>query len=148
MPDFPAPSDPSPLDITPYASVVEADSYFATRMFSEDWDVLENPEKTKALKMATRNISKLAFNYEEHKSSENVQIACCELALAFLNYEMSAGDILDTHRMKGTSFAGTRATYDTNILPDWVANLIPSPEAWAQLAPLVKQSSNFTLSKG
>lgn len=49
-----------------YGSVSEADTYFATRLYSDAWEDASTEDKTKALATATRHIDRLNFAGYKH----------------------------------------------------------------------------------
>lgn len=54
--------------MTPYASLQEAETYFATRLHSGKWSTFPPTERTAALVTATRHIDRLAYAGEKNAS--------------------------------------------------------------------------------
>jgi hypothetical protein len=81
-----------------YVTLEEAQAYFSARLFSDAWANAADPDKIKALEMATRAIDRqpiagrktdpaqaLAFpRYPDIEVPQAVKDACCEEALALL----------------------------------------------------------------
>lgn len=49
-----------------YATINEANDYFATRLYSDAWEMANAMDRTKALEMATRDIDRLNFAGYKH----------------------------------------------------------------------------------
>jgi len=49
-----------------YATITEANEYFATRLYSDAWDNANATDRTKALEMASRDIDRLNFAGYKH----------------------------------------------------------------------------------
>lgn len=57
----------------PYLTVVEADDYFETRLYSEAWAALTDVDKEKALYMATRKIESLPIAGSKVSTDQTLQ---------------------------------------------------------------------------
>jgi hypothetical protein len=129
-----------------YATVNEADAYFATRLDTLVWDDASDADKTKALAMATRAIDRLNFVGSKAVSTQELQfprgadsvvpndivIACCECAYSFLDgYDPNIEH--ENLVVVTQGIAEARTTYNRDFALDHVKAGIPSTVAWNYL---------------
>lgn len=133
-----------------YITISDADTYFATRLDTDVWDDASDDDKTAALTQATRAIDRL--NYRGKKNSESqdnqfpryddsevpveVEYACCELALAFLD-GVDQEHEFDNLRVQAQQMDIVKSTY-TDEVPIHIVAGIPSIEAWRFLLPYIR----------
>jgi hypothetical protein len=156
------PADPSDWeDITNiYSSVVDADAYFATRLWTEAWDEATHETKLKALTMATAKIDNLSFHGSKTDADQVLEFprndgeeiptairrACCLIALALLDGK-NPEEEYNTLRTKIAKFGPLNTEQDTTQIPAHIANGIPSVEAWHLLMPYLRDNRSITLSR-
>lgn len=143
-----------------YGSLLDAESYFGTRLNADAWLNADQVDQNKALLTATRLIERLNFNGTKTDPAQvlefprggdqtvpqDILIACYEIALALLDGvdpDMEI-DILDA-----TSFGigSARLTRDPNRVVDSIVSGIPSKIAWNYLRPYLRDSRSVRLSK-
>ena len=158
----PSPVSPPPVDsgYIPYVTVSEAETYLSDRLYIEPWEDATEPNKLKALKMATRSIDALRFRGDKTDEDQEKEFprgagsitpqaildATVELALAFLD-DRRPGEEMDDAGIKNQGFGGSRTTYDTDKMPEYIKHGIPSFEAWTLIAPYLKNTSGNRINR-
>jgi hypothetical protein len=140
-------------EITPYCNISEAQDYFDdSRLNAEAWDDSSSEKQLKALKQATRMIDRLSFKgtktYLDQINEfprcglfvipQDIQIACCELALTLLD---GVDPDLEEEDLGAISegYSTVRVALDPNIRKDHIRAGVPSVEAWKHLLPYLKR---------
>ena len=147
--------------MTPYLDIVDASSYFADRLNTDEWDYADDIKRLKALKMATLAIDRLNFrgykadDAQEHQFPrgtdvdipDDIQYACCEIALKLLediDPDMELNDLtINQHQ-----FSFVRNTHDRSFAQEHVVAGIPSPTAWKMLLPYLRDASSVSIIRG
>lgn len=131
-----------------YGSVDGGDAYFATRLYSDDWDNASSSDKLKSLYMATRLIDTLNFAGEKSGDLEfprgddtevpdNIIKATYEISLKLLGGD-TRESTLSSIGVTSNSWGTVKQTYDVDSVPEWTAAGVPSSEAWALLRPFLR----------
>lgn len=149
------------MTITSYISVIDANTYFTTRLDTDSWDRSSSAIKLKALYAASRVIDRLNYIDEKTVSTQEHQfprsgdtvvpddilIACCEIAIKLL--EGIDPDVeFENLQQLSQVYADVRTTYDRTQIPENILYGIPSPTAWRYLKPYVRDSQEVDLSRG
>jgi len=115
--------------INPYISEADADIYFATRLDVEAWEDADSSTRAKALASATEMINLLPYVGEKAGGEndnmfpldyqlevpENVQKACCEIALELLEGHDSFKDFKDL-KVRAEGYSSVRVSYESDFL--------------------------------
>jgi len=150
--------------ITPYADETYGTAYFAERLNSAAWDDADSADRVKGLKQATRMIDLLPLVDEKCDPDQarefprsvddgcadesgdvptEVQDACCELAIAFLQGK-TLEQLSSKAGLKSKKVGDAAETYDTGrgsmALADDNFGL-PSPTAARLLAPWISDEA-------
>lgn len=72
-----------------YATITEANEYFATRLYSDAWENANTTDRTKALEMATRDIDRLNFAGYKHAVWLLYDAGACPCSDALTEAELS-----------------------------------------------------------
>jgi hypothetical protein len=142
-----------------YVTVSEAETYLSDRLYIEPWEDALEANKLKALKMATRSIDSLRFRGDKTEDDQEKEFprgdnitpqaildAVVELALALLD-DRRPGEEMDDARIKNQGFGGSRTTYETENVPEYIKAGIPSYEAWKLISPYLKNISGIQLNR-
>jgi hypothetical protein len=149
-------------EITPYCNISEAQDYFDdSRLNAEAWDDSSSEKQLKALKQATRMIDRLSFKgaktYIDQINEfprcglfvipQDIQIACCELALTLLD---GVDPDLEEEDLGAISegYSTVRVALDPNIRKDHIRAGVPSVEAWKHLLPYLRDPLSIQIRKG
>lgn len=149
------------VDIDPYINVEDAQIFFDQRLNTYAWDAASDPDRLKALKMATKRIDRLQFigakldtltqtlefprDYQTEVPTD-IQEACCLLALALL--DGVDPEIEDQNLSAVTqAFSTARTTYEPSVRRDYIRNGIPCVEAWQILLPYLADPLEITIRK-
>lgn len=143
-----------------YITVVDADTYFSTRLNSEVWDLASNEDKEKAIVTAGKAIDRLNFTGSMTSASQSHQFprdddtvipddvkeACCELAYALLD---GVDPELEYENLNMTTqtFGSTRSSYDRTNKPVNVLAGIVSIVAWRLLLPYLRDPQIVGISR-
>lgn len=146
------------VEITPYITVEDAQIFFDGRLDTYAWDNASNPDKLKALKMATSRIDRLDYlgvkldpDQElefprDHQTEvpQDIEIACCLIALALLDgVDMTIED--QNLSVVTQAFSNARTTYETSVRRDYIRHGIPTPEAWQCLLPYLSDGREIKI---
>lgn len=146
--------------MTPYVTDEEADTYFADRLPSVEWDEAADADKAKSLATATRLINNLAYHGTKTDSAQEnefprneavevprqVKEACCEIAYALLEGQSPEKD-MRTINASGKRFGGAGATVDPDNVPLNYMHGIPSSTAWNLLRPYLNNHLSVRLER-
>ena len=143
-----------------YLTIVEANTYFETRLNAEAWDEASSVDRTKALAMSTRIIDQ--FNYLGSKTDDSqtnqfprggeadvptpILNACAEIALNLLDGvepDLELENVGVVHQ--GVSSAKT--TYDRSFVAEHLANGVPSATAWQFMKPYMVDVNSISISR-
>lgn len=143
-----------------YGSLVDAQSYFDTRLNADAWLESTQDEQKKALISATRRIDRLNFNGDKTSSDQTLEfprggdqtvpqdiaVACYEIALALLE---GADPEMEFSSLTSTSFGFGPVKLGREIasIPDYVRSGIPSALAWSYIRPYLRDSRSIRISK-
>lgn len=100
-----------------------ADKYFKTKLDSENWDELAEPDKQKLLYEATRRIYAIqGFKYTPEVIElltaipDDLQQACCEVSLKLTSIDSNDVHIINQNMgIKSISFGNDSASYDNSV---------------------------------
>ena len=143
-----------------YLTIIEAQTYFNTRLHTQPWDCAIDDEKTKALAMASKIIDRL--NYEGEKTNEaqvnqfprdadilvpqDIMDATTEIALSLLDGvdpELEFENLAMITQQYGT----IKSTYDRSINQEYKMAGVPSMTAWRMLKPYLRDSQGIDLNR-
>ncbi len=159
--------------VTYYGSVVEADLYFSQKLNTALWVNSLQPDKVKALKMATDAIDRLNYagdkldpaqllqfpRRNDYVNSDSTITSTLDAnvpqdilsATYIIAYKFLDGwdadleiDNLSTIQHKMNS---SLSSYDRSRIPDYIRAGIPSASAWAYLRPYLRDPLTLTLSR-
>lgn len=146
---------------TPYLTVEDADSYFATmRLNSTAWDRASTADKTKALTQATADIDNLRFKGVKTNSKQLLEFprdgsrvipneilyACCEQAYCYLDGQDAEFEFDQLSRMTD-GFSSVRVAYDSNKPRDHKQAGILSIVAWRYLKQFLVDPQSITFTR-
>lgn len=172
----PASSDALLLDASDlyYGSVAGGDLFHAVRVHSWDWNNATPQDKTKALYTAQQLIDRFAYTGVKTDSDQvlefprtrtladgtvcliggsagiptSIEQAAYLIADALVGGRDPQADF-EALNVKVETFGPVRTEFDTRRnAKNHVANLIPSPSAWALILPFLASASSFTQKKG
>lgn len=148
------------VDLDPYLTVEDAQLFFNGRLNTYPWDNATDPEKLKALKMATGRIDRLQYigvrldpeqelefprDYQT-QVPQAIEEACCLIALSLL--DGVDVEIEDQNLSAVTqAFSTARTTYNPAVRRDYIRNGIPNVEAWQLLLPYLEDPLVVEISK-
>ena len=141
-----------------YATVIEGDAYFATKLNADVWENADSSDKTKALEEGTRIIDRLNFAGEkadENQSEqfprgtdtevpEDIKFADCEIALALLD-GVDPEIEFENLRMTVHRYGPVQSNYDKDSPPLHIVAGVPSLAAWRYLVPYLRDQRAITL---
>lgn len=143
-----------------YATLSEANAYFATRLHSGLWTETPPADRNAALADATRRIDRLNFAGEKAVDTQELQfprgtdssvpgdikIACYEIAFALLDGVDPERETQDLG-VVSQGYSSVRTTYDRSLVQEHFANGIPSIMAWRYLTPFLRDNRSVLLSR-
>lgn len=143
-----------------YATIAEANTYFAERLHTAPWDEALTSDKNKALAMATKQIDCLDFALSKTVAAQanefprgtettipdDIKNASCEIAISLLDGDLP-DDMLADMSVKQDVFANVRTTYDRANTPEHIIAGIVSATAWRILRPYLEEPGNIKLSR-
>lgn len=141
-----------------YATEVEAQAYFDTRLNTEPWDDAVTADREKALAHATNIIDRLNYLGEKYDPDQVNQFprdtddtvpdaiknATAEIALALLdgvNPELEYENLY----MTSQGYGGARSSFDRTMKPPHLLAGVPSFTAWTYLAPYLRDATSIGL---
>jgi hypothetical protein len=144
-----------------YGTLVEADTYFSSRLHEKAWTNADTATRQRALVAATRAIDSLNFKGAKTDASqdlqfprdgettvpEDIRVACYEIA-----YELLSGRNAETEvqllAVTSQNYSSVRTTYSRDQVPlEHLINGIVSLEAWKLLKPYLRDANDITLSR-
>lgn len=172
----PASSDTLLLDASDlyYGSVAAGDLFHAVRVHSWDWNNASVEDKTKALYTAQQLIDRFAYTGVKTDDDQllefprtrtrddgtvcliggsagiptSIEQAAYLIADALVGGRDPQADF-EALNVKVETFGPVRTEFDTRRnAKNHVANLIPSPSAWALILPFLASNKSFTQKKG
>jgi len=138
--------------MTPLTTTSLADSYFENIVGSQLWDDAEDPLKLRALCHATKILNTLnwvgvpdAWDQENcfprhgllsgsSQVPQDVQEACCDIALALLN-DINPDESIEDIAVTSQSYSSIRVSYDRSMVQEHIAAGVPSATAWKKIKP-------------
>jgi len=145
-----------------YATLEEANAYFATRLHSGLWGATNPTDRNNSLIVATRIIDRLNFvgdktdvitpqELEFPRGGDvnvpsDIKNASYEIAFALLDGvdpEMET----DNLAIVSEGYSSVRATYDRNAALPHLAAGVPSMTAWRYLLPYLRDDKSFNMSR-
>ena len=143
-----------------YGTIPGGDTYFLTRLNSDDWDDADDDDKTAALTEATEVINQLNFIGEKTDSAQTDQFPRGEDTVVPDEITTAAYDIslillggfdpeIETENMwlKSRRYAQAQSTYDTSNPPAYILAGIPSARAWRKLVPYLRDVSALSINR-
>ncbi len=139
-----------------YATISEADTYFAGRLNVDAWDDANTTNRNKALIEATTRIDRLNFygamtetdqtlqfpRDDDTDYPDDIKYACAEIAFALLD-GVDPEIEFENLNLVSQGIGNVRATYDRTSPPEHIAAGIPSIIAWRFLKPYLRDVRNF-----
>ena len=141
-----------------YVALEDAEDYFEERLNADSWHHAEDIDKMRALIMSAKAIDQLNFSgektdptqvlqfprYDDEDTPTEVQEACFECALAFLDgvdleYEKEALNVTEQR------IGGVKVSYDSKVPPEHIIAGIPSYKAWLLLKPYLRSPDDIEL---
>ena len=116
-------------DITQsYATLAEAQTYFNSRLDSDDWDDASESDKTKSLVQATKSIDRLNFlgsktsstqdrqfpRYDDSETPQDIKDATCEEAIMLVGGATIALE-REASKMRAQTFGAVKTVFDTDM---------------------------------
>lgn len=143
-----------------YATMSEANAYFATRLHSGRWGATNLTDRTSALIMAARAIDRLNFNGDKTSDVQpnefprdgdtvvpvDIKIASYEIAYALLDGVDTEAEISNLN-VTSEGYSSVRSTYDRVLAQQHLAAGIPSMAAWRYLVPYFRDTSSIKISR-
>ena len=132
-----------------YTSIVEGDTYFAGKLYTQAWDESTDLQKNKAMAEATQRIDRLNFRGKKTGTlawpRENtifegvptdIKIATLEVAYALLD---GVDPDMEHENLAAVAEGASsmRTTYGRTLVPEHFSAGIPSHLAWLHLRPLL-----------
>jgi len=156
-----------------YGSVADGDLYHATRIHAWDWENGTVEDKVKALYTATQLMDKFCFIGSKTDADQGLEFprvrtetdgtthliggvasvpasienAAYLIADALLSGRDPQADF-ESQNVKVETFGPVRTEFATDKGPQQhIANMVPSPSAWALILPFLGISTTFTMNK-
>ncbi len=140
-----------------YVTLTEGNAYFASRLRAEAWDQAPDTEKTKAIEMTEKIITRISFKGLQDTAEllfprdvgftpPRFSEAIFEEALSLLNGNDNEKDLADLH-VKTTNLAGFSTTVNELTERPWILHGLTSPVAWNCLAPYVIDPRSVQLTR-
>ncbi len=151
-----------------YLTVSEANTYFATRLYTLAWDEASSANKTIALEEATVRIDRLRFSgwlvdgdqanefpryYDWDSGADGteevpteIENATAEIALALLDGADPEFDY-ENMNVSSTAYSSVRTSRNMQDTPAHTAAGIPSPLAWRFLLPWLASARRIDLNR-
>lgn len=140
-----------------YADIGYAEDFFATCLWTDDWDAANITDKNKALTMATKIIDQLNFLGDKADPNQENQFprgtdtevpnaikeACVWIAKALIEGVNPEKEFENLFLLM-QHFEGARVTFDSKPAPNIVAG-VPSSTAWRLLYPFLRDGAVITL---
>lgn len=142
-----------------YMTLEEANTYFETyRLVTSAWDAATDPNKTKALAMATKLMDQLSYDGDMADADQELQFprgsdtiyptpimeACAECAYSLLDgidIELEYDNI----RANSMGFANVRSSQNSSMVPEHKSAGIPSFIAWRLMKPFLRTGGSVDL---
>jgi len=143
-----------------YATIDDANNYFAGRLNTEDWDEATSVNQDKALIQSTRIIDRLNILGIKASTSQTLQFprdsdttvpqdikdATCEIALALLQgidpeLEFENLDVVSQ------GFGAVKNTYGRATTKEHISAGVPSSVAWRYLKPYLRDVRTITIAR-
>lgn len=143
-----------------YITIVDATTYFASKLDAELW-AAETPERQQqALDTAMRSIDLLAYKgkktypdlvnqFPRNESTtvpEAIQLANAELAYSLLD-GIDPNIEYENLTMTSQAYANVRSSYDRSDLPEHIVAGVPNIEAWRYLSPYLANSREVKMAR-
>ena len=148
-------------DITlSYATLAEAQTYFNSRLESDDWDDASESDKTKALVTATKAIDRLNYlgskndsdqtrqfpRYDDSSVPQDIKDATCEEAImlvggATISLEREAA------KMSSQTFGAVKSVFDTDMASIHLSAGLVSSVALDILKPYLRPPGDVNVIK-
>jgi len=145
-----------------YDTVINADTYFLTRLYVQSWTSASTVDKTKALAEASQRIDRLQFRGHKVDDDqdlefpryigteadgtevipEDIKYACFEIAFALLD-GVNVDQELRNQTVLRRSFDNVNTVYKDNESLEYFANGIPSHLAWSYLKPYLSYAKSI-----
>lgn len=145
-----------------YATLLEANAYFATRMHSGLWNSTNVSDRNASLIQATRIIDRLNFRGDKTILDgtqllefprggdivvpDDIKIASYEIAFALID-GVDPEQETDNLAVVSEGYSSVRTTYDRNVTQPHLAAGVPSMTAWRYLLPYLDDDKSFKLSR-
>ena len=137
-----------------YGTIVDGDTYFASRLNADAWDDATDADKTKALTQSTRAIDLL--NYLGEKTDEDqvnqfprdddsavpddIEYACYEESLSLLDGVVPELEFENLSQV-AQGYKNVRSTYDRSQLAQHIVAGIASVTAWRYIKPYLRDGN-------
>ena len=143
-----------------YMELAAAETYFESRMFTDDWTDASDANKTKALAHATRLIDQLNYKGDKTKSTQTNQFprdsdttvptvityACAEIALKLLE-GIDPEQEAEAALLASLQMTDVKQSTITGEVAIWHISGIPSVTAWRHLLPYLRDTSLVRLER-
>jgi hypothetical protein len=144
-----------------YASLVDSDLYFLTRLHSDGWDETSLSDRTAALTTATLLIDRLNFRGDKAVSTqanefprgddtvvpEDIKIACMEIAYSMLVDGRDPDIELENLAIVSEGFANIRDTRNDQFVHEHINAGIVSARAWKFIRPYLRNDKSFKITR-
>lgn len=137
-----------------YGTTTEGDTYFATRLYTAEWDEATEDQRNRACMEASSRIDRLRFKGQKTVSTQElewprtntsfddtviptlVKNAQFEIAQALLQGKDPEQDYENLAAV-AEGYSSARTTYSRSVVPEHFTAGIPSFTAWQYLKPLL-----------
>ena len=143
-----------------YITLLEANTYFLTRLSTGAWDDSNNNDREASLTMGTEIIDRLNYRGEKHDDAQvnqfprgddiavpdDIKKACAEIALALLDGVDPELEFANLN-MSSQAYANIKSTYDRGRPPEHILAGVPSVSAWRYLKPFLRDPYGVSLNR-
>lgn len=143
-----------------YGSLTEARDYFASKLYRDLWHQTDPDNQVRALNDATERIDRLNYAGSRTLATQTLQFPRdgsdeVPLSIRRATYEV-AFQLLDGAdpevmytllRRAETQVGPNRSRNDTRLIPEHIANGIPSLLAWSYIKPYLRDRSRIHLQR-
>lgn len=143
-----------------YGSLSEADTYFSKKLYRDLWYNTDPTIQAQALYDATERIDR--FNFQGNKTDEAQELQFprngqdevpkyIKHATFEIAYQLIDGNdpevMYNLLRKSSISVGPSRSSNDTKLIPEHIANGIPSLLAWSFIKPYLRDRTRIVLQR-
>lgn len=133
-----------------YATLFEAETYFATYYDTESWVAATNDKKQQLLNKSKRILDSLNFDPEKIEDfasdyAEDVKSACIEIAIVLI--DVDPDEAREQLNVTSEAISSVRTSYDRSSQPVHILAGVPSYTAWRLICPYLKDPRTVHLAR-